>query len=155
MIWIPNPELVQQIYNKIAERIVKERKGIHLSDLDLCLMKSYHRKMGYSPPPSPQQLCLYISGFAFQEYLFKNSNEQEIVVDGVSCTPDVLPGIEVKSTRASMKKFKPEDMDHWVRRILGYCKALNRTEFDLVVFFTAGDYGATRWECPKCGHKSY
>ncbi len=154
--WALNQDLIEEIYNKIRDRLGREpREGIHLSDLTLCLMKSFHRKRGYSPPPTREQLALFISGFAFQEYLFKNSNNAPVVLDGIHCTLDVLPGIEVKSTRQSMKRFKPEEMGHWERQILGYCKTLERTEFDLVVFFVCGDYGAKRWDCPKCRCRIY
>jgi hypothetical protein len=61
-------------------------------------------------------------------------------VDGVDCTPDIPSGIEVKSTRMSMAKFEFASQTHWKRQILGYCKALGKTEYDLVVMHVCGSY---------------
>lgn len=153
MIITKSPELRQQIFNNIRNAVVKERTGIHLSDLLFCSRKAYFRKLGLSLQPSDELCLLWLTGYAFQAYLFPKdeetsilvggitynpNGETEVTIDGIVCTPDILSGIEVKSTRQSMRKFAPESMSHWTRQILGYCKALGKLEYDLVVMFVCG-----------------
>lgn len=140
MIITKNPELKEQVYNNIRASVTKERAGIHLTDCIYCSRKAYFRKKGLSPEPTEEQCMLWVTGFAFQAYMFPLEQEHPIVVDGVTCSPDISRGIEVKSTRQSSKKFVPEDMVSWRRQILGYCKALNKLEYDLVVLFVTGNY---------------
>lgn len=142
MRWEPNEELKTRLLDLVRAKVVKERTGIHLSDLDLCLRKAYFRIKKIAPEPSDQQCLLYISGLAFQSFLLP-TEEEVLTVDGINCSPDYIDAeglIEVKSTRQSSKKFHPEGMVHWTRRILGYMKALGLLEANLVVFFTAGDW---------------
>jgi hypothetical protein len=135
-----NDKLTQDVYKGIYDRIVKDRSGIHVSDLCLCLRKTYFRKMKMAPAPTKEQSLLWATGFAIQQYLYP-SPEVTLTVDGIDCTPDIaLPGIEVKSTRKSMKKFTPDEYDHWTVQILAYCKAMNILEYDLLVFFVCGNY---------------
>jgi hypothetical protein len=72
--------------------------------------------------------------------MFPKDKEITTTVDGIDCTPDIPTGIEVKSTRQSMRKFTVEAMEHWKKQILGYCKSLGKTEYDLVVMFVCGNY---------------
>lgn len=140
MIILKNSEMKEIIYNNIRATMTKERTGIHLSDLIYCIRKPYFRKMGLSSLPSNELCVLWMTGYAFQAYMFPLDEEITIQVDGINCTPDILSGIEVKSTRQSSRKFSLEDMGHWKRQILGYCKALNKLEYDLVVLFLMGNY---------------
>lgn len=135
-----NPELRKQVFDNIRAVVTKERPGIHLSDTNFCSRKAFWRKKGLAPPPTDKQCLLYATGHAFQAWLFPFEMEESLLVDGINCTPDIPSGIEVKSTRQSMRKFDFSDMGHWQRQILGYCKALNKLEYDLVVMFVMGDY---------------
>ena len=140
MIITKNDELTIQVYDRIRANVVTEREGIHLSDLIYCTRKAYFRKKGLSPSPSNELCVLWMTGFAFQAYMFPNDEEIPVSVDGITCTPDVPSGIEVKSTRQSSKKFDLNTNEHWKRQILGYCKALNILEYDLTVLFICGNY---------------
>lgn len=135
-----NPELKETIYSSIRSAVAKEREGIHLSDLIYCSRKAYFRKMGLSPKPTNEQCVLWMTGYAFQAFMFPLDEEVPVIIDGIHCTPDIPRGIEVKSTRQSSRRFEFESMRHWQRQILGYCKALNKLEYDLVVMFVCGNY---------------
>jgi len=135
-----SPEMRQRVFDQIRAAVVKDRAGIHLSDNIYCLRKAYFRKMGLSPQPSDELCLLWLTGYAFQAYMFPLDKEITFQVDGIDCTPDIPSGIEVKSTRMSMGKFDPNNQLHWQRQILGYCKALNLLEYDLVVMHVAGNY---------------
>lgn len=140
MIITKNDELRAQIYHNIKESVAQERSGIHLSDCIYCSRKAYFRKRGMAPPPSDELCVLWMTGYAFQAFMFPKDEEIPIQVDGINCTPDIPSGIEVKSTRSSMKKFDLDDTEQYKRQILGYCKALNQLEYDLVVLFVCGNY---------------
>ena len=135
-----NPELRNRIYNNIRETVTTDRSGIHLSDLIYCSRKAYFRKLGLAPPPSDELCTLWMTGFAFQAYMFPKDKEIPVVIDSINCTPDLPSGIEVKSTRASLRKFDLNNVTQYKRQILGYCKALGKLEYDLVVLFVCGDY---------------
>jgi hypothetical protein len=81
-----------------------------------------------------------MTGYAFQAYMFPLDEEISQVIDGISCTPDIHRGIEVKSTRQSSKYFDLHENQAWQIQILGYCKALGKLEYDLVVLFLMGNY---------------
>jgi hypothetical protein len=137
---IKNPELRQVVFDNIRATVDKPRTGIHLSDLIYCPRKAYYRKI--SPVTATDEQCLlWLTGYSFQAYMFPSDKEVTITIDGIDCTPDILRlKTEVKSTRQSSKKFDPYEMKHWLRQILGYCKATGSLEYDLVVMFTAGNY---------------
>lgn len=139
-IFTPNPELRNQIFQNVRDQVLKPRDGIHLSDTCFCSRKAYFRKMDMAPSATDEQCLLWLTGFAFQAYMFPLELEEGLLVDGINCTPDVRTGIEVKTTRQSSKKFVPEEMAHWHRQILGYAKALGKLEYDLVVMFITGNY---------------
>ncbi len=140
MIISKNPELRDRIYDNIRDTVTGERPGIHLSDLIYCSRKAYFRKIGLAPPPSNELCVMWMTGYAFQSYMFPHDEEVPVVVDGINCTPDIPSGIEVKSTRRSSRKFNLDDVVQYKRQILGYCKALGKLEYDLVVFFVCGNY---------------
>lgn len=140
MEFIKNPELKRVIYDNIRQAVQREREGIHLSDTLYCSRKFYWRKKGLAPKPTDEQCLLWSTGYAFQTWMFPLDEEIPLIVGGIVCSPDITRGIEVKSTRQSMRKFIPENMEHWNRQVLGYCKALNKLEYDLVVMFVCGNY---------------
>lgn len=132
--------LEEQVFNNIRSIVDVPRDGIHLSDLIYCSRKAYFRKKGLAPTPSKELCLLWLTGYAFQAYMFPADKEQTFLIDGVDCTPDIPSGIEVKSTRQSYKYFDLLTNVHWKRQILGYCKALNKTHYSLVVMFVCGNY---------------
>lgn len=135
-----NTELKLRILNSIKGAVSGDREGIHLSDTIYCLRKAYWRKLGLNPEPTEQQIMLWVSGYAFQAYMFPLEDEIPQLLDGIHCTPDIQSGIEVKSTRQSSGKFDLLSNKAWIRQILGYCKVLDKTEYDLAVLFICGDY---------------
>ena len=136
-----NIELRKEVLDNIRQTITgHEREGIHLSDLIYCSRKFLIRRAGLAPEPSDEQCMLFMTGFAFQAFMFPKDDEIPYIYDNIICTPDIPTGIEVKSTRRSMGKFSVWDMQHWQKQILGYCKALDKLEYDLVVLFVCGDY---------------
>lgn len=135
-----NNSLTVDVLNNIKETVLADREGIHLSDLIYCIRKPFWKNKGLTPKPTTDQAVLWLTGFAFQAYMFPHDEEVTNVVEGIYCTPDIPSGIEVKSTRMSAGKFNPEDMNHWIRQMMGYCYVLEKTEYDLVVMFVCGDY---------------
>ena len=121
----------EAVSSDILAKFQDERKGIHLSDLDLCLKKAYYRRL-HPQPITLDQAIMYIVGLSVQEYLYPNA-ETTYIVDGVSCSPDA-PGLEMKSTRAAMKNFDP-CKPHWLMRMMGYCKVTGVLDWKLSVIF--------------------
>jgi len=121
-----------QLVNEIQQRLDVKREGIHLSDLELCLRKSYYRRL--SPQPiTPKQAWMYATGLGVENYLYPQ-DKPVTVVDRVACSMDYAYGVEIKSTRSSMKNFNP-CKPHWVFRMKGYCHAFGLTTFRLTVVF--------------------
>jgi hypothetical protein len=140
MIVTNSPEMRTHILDSIRARMVQEREGIHLSDLIYCSRKAYWKKQHMQPTPGDDLCILWMTGYAFQSYMFPLDEEITQVIDGISCTPDIHRGIEVKSTRQSSKYFNLHENQAWQIQILGYCKALDKLEYDLVVLFLMGSY---------------
>jgi len=116
----------------IQARLQRPREGLHLSDLELCLKKSYYRKL-FPQPISDKQGVMYAIGFGVQQYLYPEP-EKLYICDGINCSPDYYEGYEIKTTRAAIKNFNP-CKPHWLLRIKGYCKVLNRLDYVLSVVF--------------------
>ena len=125
------------------------REGIHLSDLLYCNYKTYYRKKGLTAPLSDEQVLLFMTGYAFQYFLFPKTDERTYEKDGIICSPDVedeyiaeieIPLAEVKSTRMNMNKFKVEDNQHYIEQCAGYCCVKEVLSCDLIVFFVMGTW---------------
>jgi hypothetical protein len=115
------------------------------------MTKSYWRRLGQAPTPTDEQCILWMTGYAFQAFMFPLDEEVTQELDGISCTPDISRGIEVKSTRRSSKYFDLQDQESWKIQILGYCKVLNKLEYDLAVLFVMGNY-APPFPMVDCWH---
>ena len=151
MLVTKNEQLRTQVLDSIRETILKERSGVHLSELIYCPRKAYFRRIGLAPKPDDNLCILWMTGYAFQAYMFPKDEEITEILDGISCTPDIHRGIEVKSTRRSSKYFDFADQESWKVQILGYCKVLGKLEYDLVVFFVCGNY-APPFPTLECWH---
>ncbi len=131
--------------NRAAEYIAelrersRKRTGVHVSDVLYCLRKTFFRRTLGTESTRRQEL-LYVTGTAIHYYLQPEQGETSIELDGLSASPDVLDGEEIKSTRMSAGKFVPSDQPKWIAQMMAYCKALRRKKFELVVFFICGDY---------------
>jgi hypothetical protein len=110
MIITEDVEMRMEVMDNIRTRVSSDRPDIHVSDVTLCLRKAYWRKLGLAARPSDELCLLWLTGYAFQTYMFPNDTEITYVQDGLYCTPDIPDGKEVKSTRASMGKFDPYTM---------------------------------------------
>ncbi len=152
-----NPEKRQALFDTIRARGHYDdvREGIHLSDLLFCNYKSYYRKKGLTAPLSDEQVLLFMTGYAFQYFLFPKKTycdtgkEKTYEKDGIICSPDVedeyiteikMPLAEVKSTRMNMSKFRVEDNQHYIEQCAGYCCVKEVLSCDLIVFFVMGNY---------------
>ena len=149
-----SPEKRQALFDMIRARGHYDdvREGMHLSDLLFCNYKTYYRKKGLTAPLSDEQVLLFMTGYAFQYFLFpKNPILGELIYekDGIICSPDVedeyiagieIPLAEVKSTRMNMNKFKVEDNQHYIEQCAGYCAYKGVQSCDLIVFFVMGNY---------------
>jgi hypothetical protein len=87
------------------------------------------------------------------KFRYNSNGETEVILDGISCTPDIFSGIEVKSTRQSSKYFDLHENQAWQIQILGYCKVLNKLEYDLTVLFLMNNY-APPFPAVDCWHIS-
>jgi len=178
----PWPELTEQILAHIKARVNVERDGTHLSDLLYCNHKVILRKRGESPPISDDQAILFFTGHAFQYLLcpkpeaismmgeqvekefieyFADKSPKSYEIDGILLTPDIedykfgntlLPLGELKTTRANMKYFKPEENKQYLEQLMGYCLAKKLTEGALIILFLMGSYSPPFpqlgcWQC--------
>lgn len=148
----------QALFDTIRQRghYDEPREGMHLSDLLFCNYKTYYRKKGLTAPLSDEQVLLFMTGYAFQYFLFPKNDEKTYEKDGIICSPDVedeylwtsdchpmgfkLPLAEVKSTRMNMNKFRVEDNPHYIEQCAGYCCVKEVLSCDLIVFFVMGNY---------------
>lgn len=71
----------------------------------------------------------------------------EIFLDGMYLSPDYLDvenqrGIETKATAKSSDKFAQPEIHfrRWIQQVMAYAYALGVLEYDLIVFFLAGNY---------------
>lgn len=127
--------------------------GFHLHHAISCSFKPFIRKK-YNIPNTPEQGVLFWTGNAFQAYL---TPQQEVKgetyeVDGVFMHPDIddvyfgeilFPLAELKTTRLSLgywEKDAQQISHHYVKQLMGYCKAKNILEADLILFFLMGNY---------------
>ena len=142
------------LHQHLRDKMKYERTGFHLSDAIFCNHKPLLRER-FNLNASNDQIALFATGHAFQYWLSPVSQEDSRVyeVDGVQMTPDFtntyfaqvhIKLAEFKSTRSSLRKFTEKDMrdisHHYVQQKMGYCKALETQESDLIILFLMGDY---------------
>ena len=157
----PNPKLAETCINR-ARAILNgqsdlptvhydgDRKGIHLSDLQGCPLRTYYGKIyGKDAPPNPDTAILhFVKGRGMERFF---AEEQEgITVDDISCTADgkfdKWGFLEIKCTAEQMDFFDPLTAHpDWLERILGYAYAYNQTHWNLVVFFIVGNMPNKLW----------
>lgn len=126
---VPHLEFV----TNIQQELQKERVGIHLSDLDLCLKSSYYRKVN-PQPLSMKQAVIFAIGLGVQQYMYPHA-ETTYECDGILCSPDANR-VEVKTTRENAKNYANGiNHPHWIWRIKGYCHVLNVLDYYLDIVF--------------------
>jgi len=147
-----NPEIEGYLMNLYRRLIIKERSGVHASDLDFP-RKALFDKL-YPSPPSNSEILRWVRGqslHAFFETIFKDYPNAEVeeetvyIRDGtkIYTKPDVLlrfTGIEPNILVPIMMEFKttmyelkgnPLPYEHWCQRLLNYM-ALYGTEMGVL-----------------------
>lgn len=102
-----SPQLVQRLVDGLARRnIPGDREGIHVSDLTLCLRKSYYSKT-MPRRPTPATLGYYVDG-SRRDLVIKGLLGTKVTAaekDGIWFAPDSVDNegnpIEIKTTRAA------------------------------------------------------
>lgn len=141
---VPNPELDRIILDALAKRykLLEKREGIHLSSLNYCLTKGYFDLK--SPiDPTDTELLNFATGYGLQELLFPADTvvyEKDGIIyrpDGTLQvnTADVQKLIEIKSTRAGVKRYEEKLPETWISYMLGGCMIRNTTTYDLGVIY--------------------
>ncbi len=134
-----------RIINSLRQKVEKERKGIHITDLIYCLRKAYFRKI-LNIPPTEEQVLYYATGLFYHNLFEENLREIEIELDGITGTLDCIGFIddttipvEIKTTRISSNK-DILDMKHWLIQLKGYAKLIGSSRARLIVLHLVGDW---------------
>ena len=144
----PNPERRQKLINNAREvsGVNDERTGTHLSDLTVCITKTFWRKFNKdrTMETTDQTVLFFLIGLGLEKMLRGNAPPPPThELDGVLYTPDHYDREfnmydEMKSTRMGWKKDGEEPSkgwpSEWIRRMMGYCYAEGVTKWGLDVF---------------------
>lgn len=129
-----SPYLVQRLVEGLSKReYSNDRVGVHVSDLTLCLRKSYYSRT--SPKrPTPETLGYYVDGCR-RDFVIKGLLGTKVVAaekDGIWFTPDSIDEygnpIEIKTTRASEGISR-----HYITQLAYYMVLLEKTKGRLVI----------------------
>jgi hypothetical protein len=142
-------ELRRYLFDRWYDEELKPREGIHLSDLDMCLGKSFYKKMdeaeGRLILPSESLMLRFMLGWSLQHEIL-GVPEEYMEVDGIQMSVDApINGkfIEFKTTKLNSAKFDVNEHPSWLMRTKGYCRFRGITSCYIVVCFLNGDYGRT------------
>ena len=144
---VRNTQLEKYYLGRIRTRVISGvRTGIHASEVDgSCLYKTVLRRTLDKPPPVDDGAVLkFMRGWALETYIAPGL-QLPVTKDGVTCSIDDLNTeyglIEIKSTAKSMGNFDPVKSYYWwTHRMMIYAYAHGKTEFNLVAFFSRGNY---------------
>ena len=146
---LANPELDRLILDHLAEkyklREYRDKDEIHLSSLVYCITKAFW-EANAPTEPTDEELMLFALGYALQEVLTPSTaNENLYTKDGVIYRPDfqielASLTVELKTTRASLKKNKESLPETWVEYIMGGCYILGINEYHLSSLHLMGSY---------------
>ena len=161
---LPHPELIElddALYRRTMDRMKTKlgigvpRGGVHVSDLNQCVLKGWAKKQLESLPPGAleddedDQILVWVIGRSHEDIFgqgFRRGepvNEDEIIgtVDWLDET-DLFSEpmvVEMKSTRASSKKWLDE-MPHYIAQAASYCCLHEQNEARVAVLHIMGDY---------------
>jgi len=128
----------------------RDRKGIHLSDLQGCPAQPYYQKIigDEVPELSNHSVLNFTKGRAFERFFAQE--QDRVFIDDISCTADGFQPehgyLEIKCTAEQMDFFDPITVHtDWIERIMGYCHAHNQKHWNLVVFFIVGNMPNRLW----------
>lgn len=144
-----NPRLKEYRLTQLRSRILNDRTGIHLSDLDLCPLKTGYRRFHPDPPLIPTKSLLFFASGIMAEHWLSPGVVEPREKDGIIGSPDTDKKLfnygEIKSTRGSSDYFDPlTKYPHWTNRIKGYCHLFDVLKWDLEVFFWNGNRKETQ-----------
>lgn len=150
MIITERPDIAEQMLAAAAAKHSHADRptGIHLSDLLVCLARSYYNRMVGTPVSQEPVINLqFMLGEAFHAWL-EVQPEHPMLFDGRWQTPDqvetetgILLPVEIKSTRYSSAKGL---VDYHLDQLAGYCLGYGVNKGRMVVLYMMGDYGANR-----------
>ncbi len=155
-----NPTISDEVLTRIRKKWFKTapgmREGIHLSDLNYCITKSYWQKIMPTTQPNDNTILTWVIGLALERVLLEDevdthrpdSDEQ----DSIHVSPDYSLVIqqamgELKTTRYYYKKDKTDPSKGyvlgWIKQMAGYSYVYNLDNYMLAVFqiITASMYG--------------
>lgn len=141
-----NNQRATEITSRLLGKHFPTREGIHLSDLtDSCTRKTYFR-MREPGVHSPELVMHWIRGAVLHTLLAVEESEWEVKLDGVVGHVDGRDGdgslVERKTTM--MSSARTEFPDHWIKRMMGYCKMAGSASFYLDIMYLVGDYRPPR-----------
>jgi hypothetical protein len=130
----PAPQVIEKLVSVLSRRYGNdERTGIHVSDLLLCLRRSYYTKTN-PKQPSPETLGYFVDG-SRRDFVIKGlfgARVSPSEKDGIWFTPDALDEngnpIEIKTTRAS-QGISP----HYITQLAYYMVLLGKNKGRLIV----------------------
>ncbi len=143
-----NPVRRQKLINNARKvsGVDEERIGTHLSDLTICITKTFWRKFNktQSMGTNDQTVLFFLIGLGLEKMLRGDIPAPPTKdKDGVLYTPDHFDTEfdmfdEIKSTRMGWKKDGDEPTKgwpaEWIRRMKGYCYAEGVEKWGLDVF---------------------
>jgi len=142
-----NPGLDRMILDTLDRkyRLSEKRVGLHLSSLIGCLTKA---GLDQTSPiaPTDTELLLFSTGYGLQEAMFPvGESELAYEKEGIVYRPDssiLVKGqqqlIEVKSTRAGVKKYQEGELpESWIIYMKGGCYIRGLTSYNLSVIYVA------------------
>lgn len=129
-----SPRIVQRLVDGLSRRSSSnDREGIHVSDLTLCLRKSYYSKT-VPRKPTPETLSYFVDG-SRRDLVIKGLLGTKVAAaekDGIWFAPDSVDEagnpIEIKTTRAA-EGISP----HYVTQLAYYMVLLGKSKGLLII----------------------
>lgn len=143
----PNPVLDRLIIDHLAKKykLKEKREGIHLSTLVYCLTRSFY-DLTMPIEPTDEELMLWALGYGLQEVLTPaEATTPTFEEEGIVYRPDMvfeMEGftLELKTTRASLKKNLLNLPETWVEYIMGGCHIRKIKSYELSGLYLMGNY---------------
>ena len=134
------------------------RRGIHVSDLLLCLRQAWAKQHGLiTTKPTPHQTLLFATGRAIQDYITASPAsvaERMVMRDGIHGTPDYHDDDdtpwEIKATYSSAV-HDIRQTSHYFDQLAAYLAMEGKTEGYLAVYYLNGNYNFQRKQGNKLG----
>jgi hypothetical protein len=159
-----NPQVEQELLRRLRMKYLRPRTdGIHVSELIRCLTDSYWEKQDeHKLPPTDKTLLYFSIGFALEEVLLKNGDNEDQVsekMDDIWLSKDYVDlngiGLDLKSTRTYLLDSgipKYGWSDHWMKQFMSYARLMGKTLYSVAILqlikpdFIAGTFEFTEEE---------